>query len=67
VHGRAKWRGAQSQTLLDLFELIPVGTRSSMWYGTQRILLDGLGWYRLVHGRAKWSSGVQIILLDVLS
>jgi hypothetical protein len=66
VHGRAKWRGVQSQTLLDMFELIPVGTRSSMWYGAQRILLDGVDWYRLVLGRVKWW-GAQRILLDGLS
>ena len=53
--------------LLDLFELIPVGTRSSTWYGAQRILLDGLSSYGLAHDRALNWCGVQGILLDDLS
>jgi hypothetical protein len=53
--------------LLDLFELIPVGIRSSTWYGAHGILLDGLSSYGLAHDRALNWCGVQGILLDDLS
>jgi hypothetical protein len=42
VYGGAKWTNRAQGTLLDLFELMPVGPRSSTWYGAQRILLDGV-------------------------